>query len=226
MTDPDAARTFVERTGVDALAVNVGQAHLHGKATVRLDLERLSRLRCGVPVPLVLHGASSVDRDDLKAAIRLGVRKINVGTCSSRHSFSRCAMRACALGDAYNPYEAIGSGLDDDVTRQGAARDAGGRGGLYATSSGSLVRRGPAHDRPGGSYRTSAPSVHEVTPDRMAGRRGPVRPCGLRRSSRSRGDKAVHQVEAFRDGSFSGTSPSPGTGSHGARGRDPLRRAR
>src|SRR5262245_408406 len=62
MTDPDAARTFVERTGVDALAVNVGQAHLHGKATIRLDLERLSRLRRGVPVPLVLHGASSVDR--------------------------------------------------------------------------------------------------------------------------------------------------------------------
>src|SRR5262249_37345282 len=110
MTEPDAARTFVERTGVDALAVNVGQAPLHGTATVRLDLERLSRLRRGVPVPLVLHGASSVDRDDLKAAIGLGVRKINVGSML-KQAFLLAMRDACLrLGDEYNPYEAIGSG--------------------------------------------------------------------------------------------------------------------
>jgi len=76
--DPTLARSFVERTGVDAYAVNIGQAHLHGRSEVRLNLDRLAELLKMVPVPLVLHGATSVSQSDLKEAIRLGVRKVNV----------------------------------------------------------------------------------------------------------------------------------------------------
>jgi fructose/tagatose bisphosphate aldolase len=114
-TDPRAAQAFVERTGVDSLAVNVGQVHLHGRCTVRLDLGRLREIREQVQVPLALHGASSVDREDLKAAVRLGVRKVNVGSVLKQASFQALGA-ACADGRHNpNPYEVIGSGLAADV---------------------------------------------------------------------------------------------------------------
>jgi fructose/tagatose bisphosphate aldolase len=119
LTDPEAARGFVERTGVDALAVNVGQAHLHGRASVRLDLGRLGRLRSEVLVPLVVHGATSVDRDDLREAVALGVRKVNVGS-ALKTAFFHALKEACLrYEDSLNPYEVIGSGLDADVLVRG-----------------------------------------------------------------------------------------------------------
>jgi ketose-bisphosphate aldolase len=117
--DPHLARTFVEYTGVDAFAVNVGQVHLHGRSEVRLDLRQLSVLRNVVQVPLVLHGASSVCRQDLVEAIRLGIRKINVGSVLRRGYFD-AVKEACALvGADYNPYEVVGSGLPQDVLAAG-----------------------------------------------------------------------------------------------------------
>jgi len=113
LTDPVVARRFVEETGIDALAVNVGQLHLHGRRMVRLDLDRLRGL-AKLPVPLVLHGASSVEPDDLQAAIRLGIRKINVGS-RLKQSFLGAMRDAASRSDSINPYEAIGSGLASDV---------------------------------------------------------------------------------------------------------------
>jgi len=114
-TDPESARIFVDRTGVDALAVNVGQAHLHGRSEVHLNLPRLMELRDVVPVPLVLHGASSICRADLQEAIRIGVSKINVGSVLKK-SYIEAVRCACAgIGKDYNPYEVIGSGMDSDI---------------------------------------------------------------------------------------------------------------
>jgi fructose/tagatose bisphosphate aldolase len=114
LTDPGEARSFLEATGADALGINVGQLHLHGRATVRLDLDRIRAL-ARLSVPLVLHGASSIAPDDLRAAIALGVRKINVGSRLKQTYFA--ALRdACAGAPASaNPYEVIGSGLAGDV---------------------------------------------------------------------------------------------------------------
>jgi fructose-bisphosphate aldolase class II/tagatose 1,6-diphosphate aldolase GatY/KbaY len=80
MTDPDAAARFVEETGVDALAVAVGNVHGLTHDPVRLDLERLERVRERVEVPLVFHGASGLDETQLRDAIEHGVAKINVNT--------------------------------------------------------------------------------------------------------------------------------------------------
>ena len=119
LTHPEQARAFVEQTGVDALAVNVGQVHLHGRQAVRLNLERLAALQEAVSVPLVLHGATSIHRADLEAAVRLGVRKINVGSLLKRTYFEAMRRACSTVGDAYNPYEVIGSGLANDVLAQG-----------------------------------------------------------------------------------------------------------
>jgi len=119
LSDPAAASAFVRRTGVDALAVNIGQAHLHGRAKLNLDLDRLAALRDAVPVPLVLHGASSVARRDLAEAVRLGIRKVNVGSAIKRAYFEAVRRASIQAGDAYNTYEVVGSGLAADVEAAG-----------------------------------------------------------------------------------------------------------
>jgi ketose-bisphosphate aldolase len=119
LDDPKRACVFVERTGIDAFAVNVGQAHLHGRSEVRLDLARLAELQKAVPVPLVLHGATSVSQSDLREAVRIGVRKINVGSILKRTYFEAIRVACLKVGEDYNPYEVVGSGLERDVLTAG-----------------------------------------------------------------------------------------------------------
>jgi ketose-bisphosphate aldolase len=114
-TDPNEALKFVETTQVDALAVNIGQAHLHGRLELRLDLERLENLARRVPTPLVLHGASSVSPTDLKEAIQIGIRKVNVGSRLKQTYFEALRRSIEQVGENYNPYEVIGSGKGQDV---------------------------------------------------------------------------------------------------------------
>ena len=103
LTDPNAAKEFVEKTGVDALAVAIGTSHgaYKFKAEPKLDFERLELIKEKVNVPLVLHGASSVPQwiiekavkygaelagakgipeEHIKKAISLGIAKINIDT--------------------------------------------------------------------------------------------------------------------------------------------------
>jgi len=108
-TDPDEARRFARDTGCDALAISVGTAHgaYKFKAEAKLDIPRLKKIDSLVKVPLVLHGASEVDRAmfrrmkdhcdvigdckrlsgakgvpdaEIRKAIRAGIRKINTDT--------------------------------------------------------------------------------------------------------------------------------------------------
>ncbi|MFG2728377.1 ketose-bisphosphate aldolase [Streptomyces canus] len=78
MTDPAQAAEFVAATGVDALAVAVGNVHGFTKHPVRLDLDRLAAIHEAVPVPLVLHGASGLPVEELHGALARGVAKVNV----------------------------------------------------------------------------------------------------------------------------------------------------
>lgn len=80
ITDPESAARFVEETGVDALAVAVGNVHGFTQHKVELDLEQLAKIRKLVSIPLVLHGASGLPEHQLEDAIALGVAKINVNT--------------------------------------------------------------------------------------------------------------------------------------------------
>jgi fructose-bisphosphate aldolase class II len=103
LTDPDSAKAFVERTGVDALAVAIGTSHgaYKFKTEPKLDFERLAQISREVSLPLVLHGASSVPKwiiekaakygaqlegakgipeEHIQKAISMGVAKINIDT--------------------------------------------------------------------------------------------------------------------------------------------------
>ncbi|MFW6381272.1 MAG: class II fructose-bisphosphate aldolase [Bacillota bacterium] len=82
-TRPEDAREFVEKTGVDALAVAVGTVHGVYKGDPDLDFERLQQLRQEVDIPLVLHGGSGLSEDDFRQAVTHGINKINFFTGNS-----------------------------------------------------------------------------------------------------------------------------------------------
>ena len=87
-TDPKQAKEFVERTGVDSLAVAIGTAHGVYKGTPKLDVERLSEIREVVSIPLVLHGTSGVPDEAVKESIKRGICKVNYAT-DLRIAFTR-----------------------------------------------------------------------------------------------------------------------------------------
>ena len=79
-TDPKMALDFVQKTGVDALAVAVGNAHGAYKFPPKLDFARIREIAATVDVPLVLHGGSGLTDLDFKTAIREGISKVNIFT--------------------------------------------------------------------------------------------------------------------------------------------------
>ena len=79
-TEPEQAKDFVEKTGVDALAVAIGTAHGAYKSKPKLDINRLKIISETVDVPLVLHGGSGLTDDDFKNCVHNGISKINIFT--------------------------------------------------------------------------------------------------------------------------------------------------
>ena len=119
LTDPEQAAAFVEATGVDCLAVSVGNVHLltHGSATI--DLDRLRAVHERVPVPLVIHGGTGFPPDAIAPAIAAGVAKFNVGTVL-RSAYLRGLAGALAhLPDEPDVHAAIGSHGPADVLEAG-----------------------------------------------------------------------------------------------------------
>lgn len=87
-TVPSEALEFVQRTGVDSLAVAIGTAHGVYKGVPRLDVDRLSEIREVVSLPLVLHGTSGVPDEAVKECISRGICKVNYAT-DLRIAFSK-----------------------------------------------------------------------------------------------------------------------------------------
>ena len=112
-TDPDAAQRLVAETGVDLLAVSVGNVHIQVSGESELDLEHLAALRQRVSVPLVLHGGSGIAAGSLREAIRLGVAKVNYGTYVKRRCID--ALRQALATEHPNPHHVLGFGGEADL---------------------------------------------------------------------------------------------------------------
>ncbi|MDD2707976.1 MAG: class II fructose-bisphosphate aldolase [Verrucomicrobiae bacterium] len=122
-TNSGQAAAFVAITGIDLLAVSVGNVHIRLEGKGGLDLGRLEELRRNVPVPLVLHGGTGISDAALREAIAMGVVKVNYGTCLKQRYL---AMLRLGLGCAIsNPHALLGMGGEEDlkvITRK-AVRD-------------------------------------------------------------------------------------------------------
>ncbi len=100
-TDPDAAKMFVEKTGIDALACAFGTAHGFYATAPKLDFERLSKINSMIDVPIVMHGGSGVSNEGYKEVISRGVRKVNYYTYMAK------AGAAALSGKQYNQFHDI-----------------------------------------------------------------------------------------------------------------------
>jgi fructose-bisphosphate aldolase class II len=119
LTEPDEAAEFVRATGVDCLAVSVGNVHLLEGREAPLQLDRIGAVGQAAGVPLVLHGGTGLPADAIPAVIAGGVAKINVGTGLKRAFLG--AMREALAVDA-SPHDLLGSHKAVDAAVVGKAK--------------------------------------------------------------------------------------------------------
>jgi ketose-bisphosphate aldolase len=119
LTEPGEAAEFVRATGVDCLAVSVGNVHLLENQEAPLQLDRIAAVGQAAGVPLVLHGGTGLPAGAIPAVIAGGVAKINVGTGLKR-AFLEAMREALAL-DA-SPHDLLGSHKPVDAAVVGKAK--------------------------------------------------------------------------------------------------------
>lgn len=122
-TDPATAARFVAATGIDALAVAIGNVHIMTAGEAEVDLDLLGRIHAAAPLPLVIHGGTGFPRRAVAAAVRLGAAKFNVGTVLKQQFLA--GIKA-AVGDeaeaAAGIHALMGSRDAPDVMLQGKMR--------------------------------------------------------------------------------------------------------
>lgn len=112
-TDPKVAKEFVEKTGIDALAIAIGTAHgiypKGKKPKLRLDL--LSDIKSMIDIPLVLHGGSSNSDDEIAEAVRRGINKINISSDVKSAFYTACRHTMNELPNKYEPFDVYVDGI-------------------------------------------------------------------------------------------------------------------
>ena len=111
-TSAEDAKRFVETTGVNALAVAIGNAHGFYKETPKLRLDRLKEIRAVTNCALVLHGSSGIPDDQLQAAIRYGISKINLAT-ETKNIFMKKLQQLLADNDEIDLRKVFPKAIDE-----------------------------------------------------------------------------------------------------------------
>lgn len=115
-TDPEKARDFVDRTGIDALAVAIGNAHGKYKGEPKLDFTRLEAIRQQTALPLVLHGGSGISDADFRRAISLGIHKINFYTGMSQAALAAVDKSMAARDQIYDEFAELMLSIEQAIT--------------------------------------------------------------------------------------------------------------
>ena len=118
-TDPDDAVVYARETGIDALAVAIGNAHGNYPVAPTLAFDVLEKIHETVDIPLVLHGGSGITDKDFQRAISLGIRKVNIATASF-NSLTAHVEKYMASTDKHNFFdlnEAMVQGTYENVKR-------------------------------------------------------------------------------------------------------------
>lgn len=115
-TDPDDAKDFVQKTGVDALACAFGTVHGLYAKELNLDFERLQKIHSMIDVPIVMHGGSGVSVEDYKKVITYGVRKINYYAFMAKAG-AEAVKNLKDFNQYHDVYMAAQKGIQEDVQR-------------------------------------------------------------------------------------------------------------
>ncbi|MFW5980428.1 MAG: class II fructose-1,6-bisphosphate aldolase [Halanaerobiaceae bacterium] len=116
-TKPEEAVEFIERTGVDALAIAIGTAHGVYSGDPELDFARLEEINQKTDIPLVLHGASGVSEEDVRKAVARGINKVNVNTDFQQAFTARIRELLDEDPDLYDPRKYCGPGREAIMER-------------------------------------------------------------------------------------------------------------
>jgi fructose-bisphosphate aldolase class II len=122
LTDPEEAALFAEQTGVDCLAVSIGNVHLLTHTLASIDLPRLKAIHERTAVPLVIHGGTGFPPDAVAQAILYGVGKFNVGTILKKTFLEGIQDSVERLGAAVNVHDVLGSHRELDYLQEGKRR--------------------------------------------------------------------------------------------------------
>ena len=114
-TDAEQAKTFVEETGIDALAVAIGNSHGKYKGDPILDFERLEEIKNATGIPLVLHGGSGISIDGFHKAIDRGISKINFFTGMSQVAMNTLKTELNKESVGYNDFPDMMLKMKQDV---------------------------------------------------------------------------------------------------------------
>ena len=113
---------FVDKTGVDALAISIGTAHGFYKKEPVLDIERASEIGKAVNIPLVLHGGTGVPDEQLKKAVECGVAKINIATELQNMFLRGVASELEKNGENFIPLDLYFKPVEEKITRYARAK--------------------------------------------------------------------------------------------------------
>jgi ketose-bisphosphate aldolase len=119
LTDPEEAASFVDRTGVDCLAVSIGNVHLLTHGLAHIDLTRLAAIHEHISLPLVIHGGTGFPPEAVHEAIRYGVAKFNVGTILKKTFFASIRESVLDLDGSTNVHDVLGSHKEQDYLLKG-----------------------------------------------------------------------------------------------------------
>ncbi len=111
-TDPLAAVDFVEKTGIDFLAISFGNVHGVYHGTPQLDLDRVRAIFNQVDLPLVMHGASGLDFGCYPEIIKAGITKVNYYTAMARSAAAEILKCLQAKGENLAYHDLITSSVD------------------------------------------------------------------------------------------------------------------
>jgi fructose-bisphosphate aldolase class II len=110
LTDPNQALDYINRTGIDCLAVAVGTAHGAYKGVPNIDFDRLAQIKKLTKFPLVMHGGSGSGDDNLKKSCQLGINKVNVFNDLLNSAYSNLMITDMTGNGVYSLWEACKAG--------------------------------------------------------------------------------------------------------------------
>jgi ketose-bisphosphate aldolase len=114
-TDPQAARSFIKETQIDALGVAVGNVHILTSGKRTLDLDALKKVQAAVDTPLVLHGGTGIPLEMAPRCIEFGVAKVNFGTGLKQTYLAAVAEKLAHYRKPMSPHPFLGLGGENDL---------------------------------------------------------------------------------------------------------------
>ncbi len=116
-TNPDQAKEFVEKTGIDTLAISIGTAHGNFHNDQKIDYQRLKEIRSAIKIPLVLHGGSGLNKRSYRKLIKNGISIINIDT-NLRIAYKKALKKSIKKNNNIIDYRQILRPATDSVQKE------------------------------------------------------------------------------------------------------------